>query len=168
MFPPVQNEGKVVAPVPITVWYTGKNLHATDGSRSAVSTDLFKGAILCPDPFGHDKGVGMDYCQPEDSAQADNLTLPFVVVDRLTDPKNPQNPQYVDVLPCVAGTVCNASVKANADVATPTLLGPATGDFSLAAKTSVASAKAVREIQAQALETANTSSTAANKPIMFL
>jgi hypothetical protein len=42
------------------VFYTGKTIHATDGSRVAAQVDIQEGDILTMDPFDHEnKGLGV-------------------------------------------------------------------------------------------------------------
>lgn len=48
----------------ISMNYTGKNINATNGSRTANTTPLLVGDILTLDPFGFDDGVGSDLANP--------------------------------------------------------------------------------------------------------
>lgn len=166
-FPRFKTEGGgLVAALTMRCYYTHKNLHATDGSRSAISTGPTNGAWMCYDPFGHDEGVGVDVTQPEDSSEADNLgaSAGYVVGLRGTL----SEASWINVIPPVRGTVGNPLCKANASVATPTFLKPVSGAWELGAATvDGTTPKDELILVGQALETANTSTTAARKPVAF-
>ncbi len=56
--------------------YTGKNMHATSGSRTANTTDLQVGDVLAMDPHGQDTALGHDLANPS----AGFLDMPLWVV----------------------------------------------------------------------------------------
>lgn len=56
--------------------YTGKNIHATSGSRTANTTNLQRGDVLALDPHGQDKGRGTDLANPS----AGFLDMPLWIV----------------------------------------------------------------------------------------
>lgn len=66
-FPPIQGR---------PFYYTGKNINATSGSRTANTTNLQPGDVLALDPFGHDQGFGTDLANPTTGY----LDLPLFVV----------------------------------------------------------------------------------------
>ena len=53
-----------LVPAAQSKYYTGKNIHATSGSRTANTTDLLVGDVLAFDPHGQDTGVGSDLANP--------------------------------------------------------------------------------------------------------
>ena len=71
-------------------YYTGQNINATKSSRTAITSGtsvsggkIGVGDVLIRDPFGHDKGVGMDFTQPATSY----LHEQAVVVIQTLEPK---------------------------------------------------------------------------------
>lgn len=98
--------------------YTGKNIHATSGSRTANTTDLKIGDVLSADPHGHDDGVGSDLANPT----ATFLDLPaWVVVDVPPDSKRGGRIMAAPLAACWQG-VTGVQTKAN-QTAGVTLLG---------------------------------------------
>lgn len=47
------------------VFYTGRTINATNASRTLISTAPTVGSVLIRDRFGWDRGVGIDYTQPQ-------------------------------------------------------------------------------------------------------
>lgn len=80
MFP--SGNGQVQFDTPIqnrfTAYFTGKNIHSTAATRTAWngSDGLQVGDVLIPDPYGHDKGVGVDFAVPI-FAEANTVANPF-------------------------------------------------------------------------------------------
>lgn len=71
-------------------YYTGLNINATKASRTAIASGtsitggkIGVGDVLIRDPFGHDKGVGMDFTQPATSY----LHEQALVVVQVLEPK---------------------------------------------------------------------------------
>lgn len=165
-FPRANFEGGLVAAEPIRVWYTGVLL---DGS-TAITDELFKGAVVAwvPEATAAGKGRGVAVTQPEDGASGDNIGLVAGVVEKFNAATGAQ---WIDIIPRVQGTVCNANVKADSDPVTPTILVATTGEFWLVAATQASAGnptmKEVFDPCARALEDADTSTTQANKPIMW-
>lgn len=150
-------------------FYTGKNIHATAGSRTANTTDLQVGDVLSLDPFGHDKGRGYDLANPT----ASYLSQPLFVVTAIKTNTNGDSAVRggtIMAVPLVNG-ICDAiqaNTKANMTAGT-TLLGAvdmasaSVNARHLVALTSIAAAENVKQLQAKAMETVDTSSTAAVK-----
>ncbi len=105
-------------------YYTGKNIHATSGSRTANTTDLQVGDVLALDPFGHDKGRGYDLANPT----ANYLSQPLYVVTAIKTNANGDAATRggtVMAVPLAKGLTdaiqCNVNATATAGVTT---LGP--------------------------------------------
>ncbi len=58
--------------------YTGKDINATSGSRTASTANLVIGEVLSLDPYGQDSGFGKDLANPTTSLLFLNL---WVVLD---------------------------------------------------------------------------------------
>jgi len=113
------------------VWFTGKTINATAGSRTAISTGLISsqvppGATLIRDPYGHDEGIGQDYTQPQTSF----LHEQAVVVVKVVPKESGATGQWVEVVE--KGEYIEAMVKINATLGS-TILGPVNGQFALGA-----------------------------------
>lgn len=87
---------------PMKVWYTAKNINATNGSRSAISTGPTKGAVLVLDPYQWDgpdadsaSAKPLNFTQPQISF----LHYPKVVVASEVDSSVRTSGGYVSVLP---------------------------------------------------------------------
>lgn len=74
-------------------YYTGKNIHATSGSRTANTTDLLKGDVLAMDPHGQDTALGNDLANPT----AGFLDMPLWVVTQV--PNDSKRGGYVTCVP---------------------------------------------------------------------
>jgi hypothetical protein len=163
--PRAQIEGRLVGAEPIKVWYTGVLLDGT----TAITDPLVKGAVVAwvPEATATGKGRGVAVTQPEDGSAGDNVGLVAGVVESF---ESATGAQWITIIPKVGNTVCNALVKADADPATPTILVAVTSEWWLAAATVATNATTAKEVFdpcARALEDADTSSTAALKPIMW-
>jgi hypothetical protein len=157
-------------PIPQKFYYTGKNIHATSGSRTANTTDLQVNDVLAIDPFGHDKGRGYDLANPT----ASYLSQPLYVVTSIgSDPSTGASAVRGGTIEAVplSSAVCSAiqaNTKANMTGGT-TILGPvdmasaSVNARHLVALTSIAAAENVCQLKAKAMETSDTSSTAAVK-----
>lgn len=77
-------------------YYTGKNIHATSGSRTANTTDLQKGDVLAMDPHGQDTGLGTDLANPT----AGFLDQPLWVVTQV--PNDSKRGGYITAVPLAA------------------------------------------------------------------
>lgn len=156
-------------PIPQKFYYTGKNIHATSGSRTANTTDLVVGDVLALDPFGHDKGRGYDLANPT----ASYLSQPLYVVTSIgSDPSTGASAVRGGTIEAVplSSAVCSAiqcNVNATATAGT-TLLGPtdmasaSTNQRYLVHLSSIAAAENVMQLKAKAMET-STSGTAAQR-----
>lgn len=98
--------------------YTGKNIHATAGSRTANTTNLQKGDVLALDPHGQDTVVGNDLANPT----AGFLDLPLWIVTNVRSGSELGGAiEAVPLADCQQG-VAPVFMKANT-VAGVTLLG---------------------------------------------
>ncbi len=164
---PVANaDGKITAPAARWVYFTAKTMHATAASRSATAT-LYNGYCLCFDHYGHDKGIGADATIPTDDGTYQNISRLAGIVTGLP-PEGKASAGWVKVFPRVPGCVVPAMVKANANANTPTFVGPTAGQFELGAVSAVSDAEDISQLVATAMETADTSTTAAIKQICFV
>lgn len=146
------------------MYYTGKNIHATSGSRTANTTDLQKGDVLSLDPHGYDDGKGSDLANPTSGF----LDLPlYVVTDVPPDSKRGGRIMAAPLADCHQGitgvhtkanqtagvTLLAATDQASASVNQRYLVavtGSSTGDTNIVIKT----------IKALSLTTVDTSTTA--------
>lgn len=104
--------------LPVIKNYTGKNIHATSGSRTANTTDLLVGDVLCLDPHGQDTALGNDLANPS----AGFLDMPAYIVTNV--PSGSKRGGSVSVVPladCSDG-IGGVFMKANT-TAGVTLLG---------------------------------------------
>lgn len=149
---------------PVPMYYTGKNINATAGSRTANTTDLLVGDFLAIDPHGQDKGQGTDLANPTSGF----LDSPLWVVTQVpNDSKRGGMIQAVPLAACnqgVQGVHTKANQTAGVTLLAPTdpsdaavngrylvaVTGSNTGDTNIVIKT----------IKALAQTTVNTSSTA--------
>ncbi len=166
---------------PIRLWYTGLNINATAGSRSGFAvgstaeTELAVGGVVILDPFGHDKGKGIDCTQPQTNYLRNRA---FVVVeipkgqtdintlDTASSISNKRVGGWIEVVPC-ANSI-DVLTKANMTAgATP--LGISNGTFALSAvsDSSLDTTVEICPFEALAQETADTSTTAAVKKCQF-
>lgn len=98
-------------------YYTGKNIHATSGSRTANTTDLKRGDVLSMDPHGQDEGLGTDLANPT----ATFLDMPLWVVTQV--PNDSKRGGYITAVPLAACHDGIGPVQTKADqVAGVTLL----------------------------------------------
>ncbi len=150
-------------------FYTGKNINATSGSRTTNTTDLQVGDVLALDPFGHDKGRGYDLANPTTGYLSQPL---FVVAEIGYDATGNRATRSgtIKAIPLRSG-LCDAiqvNTKANMTGGT-TILGAAdqasasVNQRYLVALSSIAAAENVIALKAKAMETSDTSSTAAVK-----
>jgi len=77
-------------------YYTGKNIHATSGSRTANTTDLKRGDVLAMDPHGQDAGLGTDLANPT----AGFLDMPLWIVTQV--PNDSKRGGYITAVPLAA------------------------------------------------------------------
>ena len=127
----VTEGGGLVAALTRKVYYTAKTLDKdASAGRSAISSDLTNGCVLCLDPFGWDKGQGVDATRPEDGSDGDNRSMIAGYVVGLRGAVT--SAQYLDVVPFSPGTVGNPLTGANQSCVTPTYLKTVTGSFALA------------------------------------
>lgn len=130
----VTEGGGLVAALTRKVYYTAKTLDKDASSgRSAITADLTNGCVLCYDPFGWDKGQGVDATRPEDGSDGDNRAMIAGYVVGLRGAVT--SAQYVDVVPFTPGTCGNPLTDATQTPLTPTYLKPVTGSFALALAT---------------------------------
>lgn len=143
-------------------YYTGKNINATNGSRTAISafplsgTKLTAGCCVILDPYQFDTGP-INVTQPQ--TNFDNL--PTFIVTRV--PKDSNTGGNISMSARFYGS---AWTKANQTIG-QTLLGAANGQFMLGAKTSIASLAALFDVKGIALSTVDTSGTEAMAPVAF-
>lgn len=165
----VQTQFKGVDPqyATIDVYYTGKTVHATAGSRTASTGEPVGGDCVAFDPYGHDKGKGKDVTKPYTA----NLMFPAGVVVSV-GPRDASGGRWLQIVPFgTRGVVISANTNANMTLGV-TRLGLANDSFSLVAVTGslasagAADAAAVKQV-ALACETANTSITPARKYVQF-
>ncbi len=155
--------------VPTVLYYTAKNINATPGSRTAINADLKVGHCLVLDPFGPDKGRGVDATQPQTSYLEGHVYIVTKVPSDLNDiPDSTASTQrrggYVSAVRLADCQAVQAFTKANMTGGT-TRLGVANGQFELAALTLAGSSYSQTEqtdefrYKAKAMETSDTSST---------
>ena len=68
--------------------FTGKNINATNGSRTYITTCPVVGDTLVMDPYGFDTGIGNDFTQPQTSY----LHYRKAVILSVTPQVNPNKP----------------------------------------------------------------------------
>lgn len=170
---------------PIRLWYTGLNINATAGSRAGWAvgataalqseSELGVGSVVILDPFGHDKGKGIDCTRPQSSYLRNRA---FVVVEI---PKGQTDINTLDTASSlsnkrVGGWVEVVNVANSIDVMTKanmtagaTPLGIADASFALSAVTDSAldTTGEICPFEALAQETADTSTTPAVKKCQF-
>ncbi len=139
-------------------WYTGKTIHATDGSRSDITADLVVGDVLIEDPYDHE-GYGTGNTLTE--ALTGFLDQPAWVVLEVPESSKQGGPITVG-----RGREINAKCHANITAYT-TYLGLATADRGLVAVTGVASFAAICTAKAVGRVTHDSSTTAAIKAVDF-
>lgn len=126
------------------VFYTGLTINATKGSRTAISAPLPIGGCLVMDPYGHDKGVGVDYTRPQtnhlDGRKVVVADVPVIGPDGVRNPRT--GPCWVWVI----GAGPNVPVLVANGVAALAYVGPVDGSFVCAAKSGVASLAAIHEV----------------------
>jgi hypothetical protein len=151
--------------------YTGKNIHATAGSRTANTTDLQVGDVLSMDPHGQDTALGHDLANPT----ATFLDMPLWVVTQV-----PSGSVRGGSIRCVPLAACHdgiRGVQTKADqTAGVTLLG-ATDQASasvnqrylvaVTGSTTNATQIVDNTVKAVAGLTVNTSSTAGRTAVVF-
>ena len=149
------------------VYYTGKDVNATASSRAAIAEDIAPTYVVVYDMYGHDKGRGIDVTKPVTSMLDYFAGIVWKV------PTDSKRGGWITII--TAATVVKArtnAVQTNAPT-TRILLGPSNGNWGLTAVTlSVASGAAnflaLVQAVAQALESTDTSGTAAVKDVMLL
>ncbi len=135
MFPPIVMAADGGPQIPITLFYTGKNINATNGSRTADTTyPLLPGEVLVADPYGWDKGRGVDLAIPTTGFLAGQC---YLVVDVPWDSRFGGPVTVVPWNPGASAYVASGS----ATTVGVTMLGPVDGKRCLAVQAgSVASA----------------------------
>lgn len=139
-------------------YYTGKNIAATNGGRTANTTDLLVGDVLAIDPFGYDKGRGFDAANPT----ATWISQPLIVVTRV--PKNSRRGGPISGVPLRQGCVDAIAVSTKANMVAgitalipTTMASAAVNQRYLVASTGIGSAEAILSFKAKASETVDTS-----------
>lgn len=123
------------------LYYTGKNINATNGSRTAISGVVPVGACVVFDPYGHDQGKGHDVTQP----QTNFLNIPAGIVVG-GSPTTIAEPGYIEVVSManyIEALVLGNLTAPIDDTTAAQRLGPVAGQWYLGIITkSVASADA--------------------------
>ncbi len=160
--------GGLVAALTRKVYYTAKTLDKDAASgRSAISDTLANGGVLCFDPFGWDKGQGVDVTQPEDGADGDNrgMIAGYVVGLRGTI----TTAQYVNVVPFTPGTPGDPLTDATQTPITPTYLKTASGSFALVLATMDGTAPADEPLaRCISMDIVDTDTVNARAPVIFI
>lgn len=153
---------------PVTLYYTGKTVNATAGSRTAVAVDLKPGMVVCRDPHQH----AGDYFSTDGAARADGasvtrpatgwLHMPAYVVTEVK--RDSQRGGWITAVPLTQDfygqIICNANITSGdvvCLVADSFFLGVPT----VFAATNQATFKTLGAKRMIACETLDTSSTAA-------
>lgn len=87
------------------VYYTGKTIHAVSATRTSLAELPPIGASVCFDPYGHDKGKGVDVTKPYTATLAQFAGI--VVAYSASAKKDKRG--YIDV--CPAGDFVQALTK---------------------------------------------------------
>jgi hypothetical protein len=140
------------------VYYTGKNINATSGSRTDISAAIAVGDVLIEDPHDHE-GYGKGNVVTE--AQTSYLDQPAWVVDSI-----PAGNEQAGWITVKRGKGIDAKCHANITSFT-TYLGVANADRGLVAVSGVASFAAIFTAKGLGRVTHDSSSTAAIKAVDF-
>jgi hypothetical protein len=129
-------------------FYTGKTVNATKASRTNVSEDatsvstvatstLQIGSVMCRDPYGHDKGIGVDFTRPATAVLHEQKVVVVALGDRAyPDSISTDGPGRWCTVVDMTGEV-NVLIQ-DGSVTTPTtgldgsILGVVNGSFALA------------------------------------
>lgn len=140
-------------------YYTGKNINATSGSRTANTTPLQIGEVLAIDPYGHDLGKGYDVAVPTASFLSQNLVV-VTAIKTNTNGDSASLGGTIMAVPLAKACADGIQVYVNGSVTAATsLLIPVDGQRYLAASTGIGSAEAIFSFKAKAME-GNSSGTA--------
>lgn len=146
--------------------YTGKNINATAGSRTANTVALAIGDVLVTDVYGPDEGVGMDVANPTTGHLSNTA---WVVTQVPLASKLGGHVWCVPLPQCCDGVP--ARTKANMTAGTTCLILTNDTDGTanlrhLVASTTVNSALTATGIKAIAMQTVDTSTNAAVQNVM--
>lgn len=104
--PPIQGQYKGGPQSKMFVYYTGKNINATAGSRTAYNADLIAGDVLTIDPYAHDTSDhGAEYAVPTSG----HLHLHKAVVVNV--PRGSERGGWVEVSPSFNSGSLNVSAS---------------------------------------------------------
>lgn len=153
---------------PVKLYYTGKTVNATAGSRLAVAVDLVPGMVVCRDPYQH----AVDYFSTDGAARADGasvtrpatgwLHMPAYVITSV--PNGSKRGGWVEAVPLTPDfygqIICNSN-NTTGDVLALVADSFYLGAAAVFAATNQATFKTLGAKRMIACETLDTSSTAA-------